>query len=113
MFYVDIDSTDGTYSLINSLKTTHTFLSDKITIVSAGSYINYMISNQTIILPKYHEEGSKLASDATIKRTDKEAQEVMQKLFPDRKIVRINNLPLNFGGGGFNCTCKQIPVKLI
>jgi agmatine deiminase len=112
LFYVDIDSTDGTYSLINSLKTTHTFLSDKITIVSAGSYINYMISNQTIILPKYHEEGSKLASDATIKRTDKEAQDVMQKLFPDRKIVRINNLPLNFGGGGFNCTCKQIPVKL-
>ena len=112
LFYLEVDRTDGTYELINAINTMHTTLSDKIKIVSAGSYINYMISNKTIILPKYYEEGSKLASDPIIKRSDKEAQDVMQKLFPERKIVRINNLPLNFGGGGFNCTCKQIPIKI-
>lgn len=35
--------------------------------------------------------------------------EIFRKLFPDRKVVQINALPLNWNGGGIHCTTQQIP----
>ena len=65
--------------------------------------------NAIILFPKYYEAGSKLASSSIIKKLDNEAGNIIQMLFPHKKIVRINPLPINFGGGGMHCTSCNIP----
>ena len=45
-----------------------------------------------------------------IKEKDKLAFEIIKKAFPNREVVQINTLAINFSGGGLHCNTKQIPV---
>lgn len=60
------------------------------------SYLNFFICNNTVIVPEYFND--KLTDAEKLK--DEQVGEIFSKLFPDKKIVRINPLPLNFKGGG-------------
>lgn len=61
------------------------------------SYLNSLIVNGALIMPKYGVPA------------DERARKVYQKLFPERKIVQleINNIAL--GGGGIHCITQQQP----
>lgn len=68
-----------------------------------GSYVNYHLVNEAVILPKYGQE-----------EADEAALSLMEKLFPSREVVQvlINMLPRT--GGGIHCATQQVitPTRL-
>ncbi len=64
-----------------------------------SSYINYYSANGGLIMPIFNDPNDELAFDT------------FKKLFPDRKIVKINAHELILGGGGIHCITKEVPDK--
>lgn len=65
----------------------------------AAGYINYYVCNGGIIMSEF--------GDAT---ADSAAKNMLQKLYPERKIVQVNIDGISAGGGGIHCTTQQEPV---
>ncbi|WP_333977640.1 agmatine deiminase [Acinetobacter colistiniresistens] len=63
----------------------------------AGSYVNYLISNQHIIFPLLDE------------RTDEEAKALFQQMYPDYLITGVPAREILLGGGNIHCITQQIP----
>lgn len=70
------------------------------------SYLNFLITNGVVLLPKYWKEGD----PDKIKRKDERAVKVLESLFPDRKVVAIDVINLNLLGGGIHCMTQQEPA---
>lgn len=64
------------------------------------SYLNYYPVNGGIIVPTFGQDA---------KDTDKKAIETLQKIYPDRKIVPIDGMPIIKGGGNVHCITQQMP----
>ncbi|MGI9319483.1 MAG: agmatine deiminase family protein [bacterium] len=62
------------------------------------SYVNFYIANGGIVAPKYNVPG------------DQRAREVLQKVFPDRKVVMVDVNDIAPGGGGIHCITQQQPL---
>ena len=77
-----------------------------VKLLPALSYCNFLITNGLVIAQKYYSEGM----PASIKEKDEQAKAVLQKCFPDRKIVQINTLALNLNGGGIHCFTRHVPA---
>lgn len=78
---------------------------DTIRITKAVSYMNFFISNDVVLSAKYWVEG--LPESEKIK--DEEVKKLLEQLFPERKIIQINPLAINRGGGGIHCATQQQP----
>lgn len=78
---------------------------ETITYILATSYLNFLITNKAVLMPSYWKEGR----SQSIKLKDKKAREIMERAFPDRKIIQINVDALNHGGGGIHCATQQQP----
>lgn len=63
----------------------------------AASYVNFYISNGGIICPQFND------------KNDKQALEILQKLFPTRKVTGIYARDILIGGGNIHCITQQIP----
>jgi len=77
-----------------------------VTIIPAQSYCNFLISNGVVLAQKYWSKGL----DESVKKRDVEALKVLKKAFPNREVVAINTLAINFGGGGIHCSTQQEPA---
>lgn len=77
----------------------------KIKLLPALSYCNFLITNGLVLAQKYYREGMPIE----IKKKDEEAFKILQKAFPDRKVVAIDTLSLNLYGGGIHCNTRNIP----
>ncbi len=64
------------------------------------SYLNFYFVNHGIILPVFGGDAAK---------TDQEAQEVLEKVFPERKIVTVDGMPIIKEGGNVHCITQQMP----
>ncbi len=64
------------------------------------SYVNFYFVNGGIILPVFGGEFSD---------TDNKAIQKLKLVFPERKIVPVNGLPLIKGGGNVHCITQQMP----
>lgn len=64
----------------------------------AASYVNFYISNHSIILPQFGDENDGLAV------------QLMEHAFPDRKIVPVMARSVIVGGGNIHCITQQIPL---
>lgn len=64
----------------------------------AASYVNFYIANESIVMPGFHDPA------------DEKAKEILQQLFPDRKVVQIYARDILIGGGNIHCITQQIPV---
>ncbi|MFB1118502.1 agmatine deiminase [Dickeya dadantii] len=64
----------------------------------AGSYVNFLISNQQIIYPLLDE------------RTDAEAHALLQQMFPDYLVSGVSAREILLGGGNIHCITQQIPA---
>jgi agmatine deiminase len=93
-FYYSMDGTSFPYG-------------DPVTVVPATSYCNFLITNNLVLGQKYFVEGSGMPD--SVKAKDKKAEEILRALFPDRKVVMVNAIPVNFGGGGIHCLTQQEP----
>ncbi|UOY06854.1 agmatine deiminase family protein [Muricauda sp. SCSIO 64092] len=81
---------------------------DTITVVAPASYLNFIIANNTIIGQKYWREGIPLK----IKMQDEEALRILKEVFPARKVVLLDALAVNLGGGGLHCISMHQPKLL-
>jgi len=96
LFYETLIYTDGT------VITPYT----NITVVLAASYMNFLITNNAVLVPQYYQMGR----DPLTKTTDAYAMSVLQNAFPTRKIVPVHVDGLNINGGGMHCTSQQQPI---
>ena len=67
----------------------------------AASYVNFYIANTCVVVPAFGGENE--ASDAR-------AAEILQKAFPERKVVQIPARAIIVGGGNLHCVTQQIPL---
>lgn len=65
-----------------------------------GSYINYYIGNTVVLVPNYNDPNDKAAND------------IIQKLYPDREVIGIDVRELYKEGGMIHCVTQQQPVRL-
>ena len=77
---------------------------DSILRVPAGSYMNYLVTNGTVLLPTYTAFGSS-------KEKEEQVRKIFEVQFPGRKIVFIDALMQNWSGGGIHCSTQQQPKK--
>ena len=80
-------------------------LGEPVTIVPAQSYCNFLISNGVVLAQRYWEKGM----PQSVKEKDEAALKILKKAFPDRRVIAINTLGINFGGGGIHCSTQQEP----
>lgn len=64
------------------------------------SYLNFYFVNKGIILPVFHKDA---------KETDRAAIEILQKVFPERKIAVVDGMKLIKEGGNVHCITQQMP----
>lgn len=65
------------------------------------SYLNFYFVNKGIILPVFGGDAAE---------TDKLAADILKKVFPERKIVTVDGMPLIKEGGNIHCITQQIPA---
>jgi len=63
-----------------------------------ASYANFYIANGLVLLPTYRHPN------------DRRAVEILQKEFPDRRVVGIDSTELVWGLGSFHCISQQEPA---
>lgn len=63
----------------------------------AASYVNFYVSNGSVICPQFNDEN------------DKTALKILQKLFPTRKVLGVYARDILIGGGNIHCITQQIP----
>jgi agmatine deiminase len=67
---------------------------------AALSYLNfYLCNNGGLIIAQFGDEGA-----------DREAYEVLSKIYPERTIEQLNIDSLIMTGGGVHCATQQEPV---
>jgi agmatine deiminase len=65
-----------------------------------ASYVNYYVCNDAVICSEFGD-----------KQADGHAKEIMQQLYPGRKIVTLNTDPIGEAGGGIHCATQQQPTS--
>ncbi|MEG0295186.1 MAG: agmatine deiminase family protein [Clostridium sp.] len=63
-----------------------------------GSYMNFYIGNEVVLVPNYNDPN------------DKVANEIIQGLYPDREVVGIDIRELYKDGGMIHCVTQQQPI---
>ncbi|MET1248859.1 agmatine deiminase family protein [Sporolactobacillus sp. STCC-11] len=66
------------------------------------SYLNFYFVNHGVILPVF-------GGDA--EETDKQASDILAKLFPDRRIRTVDGMAIIREGGNIHCATQQMPVQ--
>ena len=64
----------------------------------AGSYVNFLIVNGGIIAPKFYDP------------MDAEAEAILQRLFPEHRVVMVPGREILLGGGNIHCITQQQPA---
>ena len=64
----------------------------------AGSYVNFYMANNGIVMPLFDDP------------RDREAAEALQKVFPERKVVGVQTREILLGGGNIHCMTQQQPL---
>ncbi len=64
----------------------------------AGSYVNFLIVNGGIIAPSFDDP------------KDAEAEQLLQRLFPDHQVVMVPGREILLGGGNIHCITQQQPA---
>jgi agmatine deiminase len=80
--------------------------SDSIEYYLASGYMNFLIANKIVVAAKFWKEG--LPDE--LKNTDEKAKSILEKAFPERKVVQIDCMPLHHEGAGLHCYSRNQPV---
>jgi agmatine deiminase len=71
----------------------------------ATSYLNFLVTNGVVLMASYWKGGL----PELIKQKDEKAKAIIQRAFPDRKVIGLNVQSLNQFGGGIHCATQQQP----
>ncbi|PWF99844.1 agmatine deiminase [Levilactobacillus bambusae] len=64
----------------------------------AASYVNYYTANGGVVYPLFGDP------------SDEKAQETLERLYPDRKVVGVPAREILLGGGNIHCITQQVPL---
>lgn len=81
----------------NAAGESYTVVELPFAVQSGGTYLNYYVGNEVVVMPNYNES------------TDAEAHAIIQRLYPNRTIVGVNVLELWEDGGAIHCVTQQQP----
>ncbi len=81
---------------------------ESVKVMAALSYLNFIITNKVIIGQRCWREGIPLE----LKSKDEKAAQILQSVFPNRKVIMIDALAVNLGGGGIHCISMQQPASI-
>lgn len=104
---VTVTEKDPIYNMLVDLNYQGGFTFKKgepVTIEIAASYMNFLIANDVVLVPAYWKEGR----SESMKEKDERVGKIFEKVFPNRRIVRINPENVN-AGGGMHCISQQMP----
>jgi agmatine deiminase len=79
-----------------------------VKVIPAFSYLNFIITDKVIVGQTCWREGMPIE----LKEKDEKAAQILQSVFPRRKIVMIDALAVNLGGGGIHCISMNHPKFL-
>lgn len=99
---------DYTYDGIAALEyqNGHQFpIGEEVMVISAASYLNFIMTNTAIVGQKYWRVGM----PQEIRERDAQAKETLEAVFPDRKVIMLDALAVNLGGGGLHCISMHQP----
>jgi agmatine deiminase len=65
----------------------------------ARNYVNYLVVNGDVIIPRFED-----------KRTDDAAKATIKGLFPDQVVVQADLRWIAAGDGGIHCATQQVPL---
>jgi len=72
-----------------------------------ASYVNYVPTNDLVLVPQFWKPGRSLESW----KRDREARQVLKDLFPGRETAPVHPENVVRGGGGMNCITQQEPAS--
>ena len=101
-----IDSSEVTFDLAlkSFVPSEAPKVGDSILRVPAGSYMNYLVTNKTVLLPTYIAFGSS-------KEKEEQVRKIFEERFAGRKIIFIDAIMQNWSGGGIHCSTQQQPKR--
>jgi agmatine deiminase len=67
-----------------------------------ASYANFYISNAAVVVPTYRDD-----------KNDQKALDILQKYFPERKVIGLDSTDIIWGLGTFHCLSQQEPKVMI
>ena len=82
---------------------------EPVKVMAALSYLNFIITDKVVVGQTCWREGM----PDELKEKDEEAAQILQSVFPNRKIVMIDALAVNLGGGGIHCISMHQPTLSI
>lgn len=89
------------YELIElPLTSKNVVLNSGVDLEYKGSYVNFYIANEVVLVPNYND------------KNDDVANEIIQKLYPNREVIGIDVRELYQFGGMIHCVTQQQPIKL-
>ncbi|WP_299212614.1 agmatine/peptidylarginine deiminase [uncultured Aquimarina sp.] len=79
---------------------------DSVNWVAASSYLNYLVTNDLVLMSTYIDQGSST-------KKEEQAKKIMKEVFPNRELILLDVMTLNYNGGGIHCSTQQEPsVKI-
>jgi len=107
IFYKASELDQGTVDYLSSKNSGHKVEEgDLINIVACAGYLNFIISNHTVIIPKYWT----YTVPEIQKERDSQVLSLFEQYFPERDVIQINPLVLNYAGGGMHCIYFSVPL---
>lgn len=71
--------------------------------VASASYLNFVIANQVVLVPRYEPHGTPRAVDERVRA-------MLEQALPGREVVFIDAIGLNWVGGGPHCATLNEPA---
>lgn len=68
-------------------------------------YLNFIIANGVVVTARYWRDGL----PESIRHTDQQAAKTLAAAFPNRNIVQVDALALNYDGAGLHCYSRNQP----
>lgn len=79
---------------------------ETVKVMAALSYLNFIITDKVIVGQTCWRAGM----PEELKLKDEKAAQVLQSVFPNRKVVMIDAFAVNLGGGGIHCISMNQPA---
>ncbi len=99
---------DGIYDFISTLDYADGSqfpVGQPVQVIAAASYMNFLIANNCVLMPTYWKAGM----DTKIQEREEAVKAILQSAFPNKVIIPIDALAVNFGGGGIHCITMNEP----